>query len=107
MFRVSPEIAERLRQPDTRLPTAGHGEHTAEEEAAIDAELAQLQERVHAVGMHRCFGCARGSLTAALLLWFAGQCHTGRPAARGECAVAAGCPEHQAVRVALVSVEQR
>lgn len=107
MFRVSPEMAERLRQRETRLPTAGRGAHTAEEEAALDAELAHLQERVHAVGAHRCVGYAWWSLSAALLLWFAGQFHTGHLATGGECAVAAARPEQQAVRVALISVKQR
>ena len=60
LFWVSPNIAERLQQPETRVQTAGHGEHTAEEEAVIDAELVQLQELVHAVGTHRCVGYARG-----------------------------------------------
>jgi hypothetical protein len=107
MFRVSPEMAERLRQRETRLPTAGRGAHTAEEEAALDAELAQMQERVHAVGAHRCVGHARRSLSAALLLWFAGQFHTRRLATGGERTVAAARPEQQAIRVALVSVKQR
>jgi hypothetical protein len=53
IFGISPEVAERVRQPEARLPTAGRGAHTADEEAAIDAELAQLRERAHAVGARR------------------------------------------------------
>lgn len=89
MFMISPEMAERVRQPEARLPTARHGVHTADEEAAMDVELAQLQERVHAVGTHRRFGHAHGCLSAVLLLGSAGQRYIGRSATGGERTVAA------------------
>lgn len=50
IFAISPELAQRVRQPEDRAPAATPGAHAAAEEAAIDAELAQLRERAHSVG---------------------------------------------------------
>ena len=48
IFGISPQVAERSRAPAGLQPSAP-GVHTSEEEQAIDAELAQLRERAHAV----------------------------------------------------------
>ena len=50
IFAISPEVAQRVRQPEDRVPAATPGAHAAAEEAAIDAELAQLRERANSVG---------------------------------------------------------
>lgn len=85
MFRVSPEMAERLRQRETGLPATGHGAHTAEEEAAVDAELAELQERAHAVRTHRRVGRMQESLKfGSSVVACAGYCYTGSSAAGAE-----------------------
>lgn len=48
IFGISPQVAERSRAPAGLQPSAP-GVHTSQEEEAIDAELAQLRERAHAV----------------------------------------------------------
>jgi len=108
IFGISPQVAERSRAPAGLQPSAP-GVHTSEEEQAIDAELAQLRERAHAVRRPTRIALVvsprAGFLTARAR--FAVKCRVGRPAARGERAVAAAGAELQALGVALFAPEQR
>ena len=107
IFGISPQVAERSRAPAGLQPSAP-GVHTSEEEQAIDAELAQLRERAHAVrrpARRSRRNPARGFSQPAR--GFAVKCRVGRPAARGERAVAAAGAELQALGVALFAPEQR
>ena len=107
IFGISPQVAERSRAPAGLQPSAP-GVHTSEEEQAIDAELAQLRERAHAVrrpARRSRRNPARGFSQPAR--GFAVKCRVGRPAARGERAIAAAGAELQALGVALFAPEQR
>ena len=109
IFGISPQVAERSRAPAGLQPSAP-GVHTSEEEQAIDAELAQLRERAHAVRRPTRIALVvspRAGFLTARARFFAVKCRVGRPAARGERAVAAAGAELQALGVALFAPEQR
>ena len=109
IFGISPQVAERSRAPAGLQPSAP-GVHTSEEEQAIDAELAQLRERAHAVRRPARIALVvspRAGFLTARARFFAVKCRVGRPAARGERAVAAAGAELQALGVALFAPEQR